>query len=86
MELLNQLEENINRTLENYELLTLEVEELKAEVDALKEEKSSLLEKHTHWESKIKTLLGVFSDASVTEENKEQSTPEQNNNPEQAAS
>ncbi len=62
MDLLNQLEENINTTLEGYELLQLEVEELKEELQRLEADNANLLDTQTHWEAKVKSILSVFSD------------------------
>lgn len=67
MDLLNQLEENINTTLESYELLQLEVEELKEKLDTLQKQNQQLVENQSHWESKVKSLLSVFSDTKNSE-------------------
>lgn len=61
MELLTQLEDKINVTLENYELLNLEIEELKEQISALTAENTKLTDQQLQWENKVKSLLNVFS-------------------------
>jgi cell division protein ZapB len=65
LELLNQLENKVQTTLESLELLRLEMEELKQENEALKEEKQA-------WETRLGQLLLKFSEldsAAATESN-----------------
>lgn len=71
MNLLDQLEENISLTLENYELLQLEAEELREEVKRLTAEKTTLLDNQAQWESKVKSLLSVFSESQGSVESNE---------------
>ncbi len=61
MELLTQLEDKINVTLENYELLNLEIEELKEQISALTAENTKLTDQQLQWENKVKSLLNVFA-------------------------
>lgn len=55
LELLNQLENKVQTTLESLEMLRLEMDELKQENASLKEEKRV-------WEDKLGQLLGKFSE------------------------
>ncbi|SFX69977.1 cell division protein ZapB [Marinospirillum alkaliphilum] len=55
LELLNQLENKVQTTLESLEMLRLEMDELKQENAALKEEKQA-------WENKLGQLLDKFSE------------------------
>lgn len=55
LELLNQLENKVQTTLESLEMLRLEMDELKQENTSLKEEKRA-------WEDKLGQLLGKFSE------------------------